>query len=56
MLSPADEKYLEACQFNKHDEWKPPPGAEKYEKNEPAISRATYGPWPFGYLSEKVCS
>ena len=24
MLSPADEKYLEACQANKHDEWKPP--------------------------------
>ena len=24
MLSPGDEKYLEACQANKHDEWKPP--------------------------------
>ena len=56
MPSPADEKYLEACQFNKHDEWKPPLGAQKYDKNEEAISKATYGPWPFGYLPEKVCS
>ena len=40
MLSLADEKYLEACQPNKHDEWKPPPGAEKYEKNEAAIAKA----------------
>ena len=56
MLSPADEKYLEACQPNKHDEWKPPPGAEKYEKNEAAIAKAAYVDWPFGYLPEKVCS
>ena len=56
MLSPADEKYLEACQANKHDEWKPPPGAEKYEKNEAAIAKAAYVDWPFGYLPEKVCS
>ena len=56
MLSPADEKYLEACQANKHDEWKPLPGAEKYEKNEAAIAKAAYVDWPFGYLPEKVCS
>ena len=56
MLSPTDEKYLEACQANKHDEWKPPPGAEKYEKNEAAIAKAAYVDWPFGYLPEKVCS
>ena len=56
MLSPADEKYLEACQANKHHEWKPPPGAEKYEKNEAAIAKAAYVDWPFGYLPEKVCS
>ena len=56
MLLPADEKYLEACQANKHDEWKPPPGAEKYEKNEAAIAKAAYVDWPFGYLPEKVYS
>ena len=56
MLSPTDEKYLEACQANKHDEWKPPPGAEKYEKNEAAIAKAAYVDWPFGYLPERVCS
>ena len=55
MLSLADEKYLEACQPNKHDEWKPPPGAEKYEKNEAAIAKAAYVDWPFCYLPEKVC-
>ncbi|CAH3124313.1 unnamed protein product, partial [Porites lobata] len=34
--SPEISKELkkQACQANKHDEWKPPPGAEKYEKNE----------------------
>ena len=56
MLSPTDEKYLEACQANKHDEWKPPPGAEKYEKNEAAIAKAAYVDWPFCYVPEKVCS
>ena len=55
-LSPADEKFLNACIASKHDEWKPPPGAEKYEKNEAAIAKAVYEDWPFGYLPEKVCS
>ena len=39
-LSPADEKFLNACIASKQDKWKPPPGAEKYEKNEAAIARA----------------
>ena len=55
-LSPADEKFLNACIASKHDEWKPPPGAEKYEKNEVAIAKAVYKDWSFGYLPEKVCS
>ena len=55
-LSSADEKFLNACIASKHDEWKPPPGAEKYEKNEAAIAKAVYEDWPFGYLPEKVCS
>ena len=38
ILRPADEKYLEACQANKHDEWKHRPGAQKYKKNEAAIA------------------
>ena len=54
-LSPADEKFLEAFRASKHDEWKPPPGAEKYEKNEAAIANAV-NESPFGYLPEKVCS
>ena len=41
-LSPADEKFLNACIASKHNEWKPPPGAEKYEKNEVAIAKAVY--------------
>ena len=40
----------------KHDEWKPPPGAEKFEKNEAAIAKAIYDPSSFGYLPEKVRS
>ena len=55
-LSPADEKFLNAYIASKHDEWKPPPGAEKYEKNEVAIAKAVYKDWSFGYLPEKVCS
>ena len=55
-LSPADEKFLNACIASKQDKWKPPPGAEKYEKNEAAIARAVYEDWSFGYLPEKVCS
>ena len=55
-LSPADEKFLEACRASKHAEWKPPPGAEKYEKNEAAIAKAVTAERPFGYLPEKVCS
>ena len=55
-LSPADEKFLEACRASKHAEWKPPPGAEKYEKNEAAIAKAVNAERPFGYLPEKVYS
>ena len=55
-LSPADEKFLNACIASKHNEWKPPPGAEKYEKNEVAIAKAVNEDWSFGYLPEKVCS
>ena len=55
-LSPADEKFLNACLDGKHDEWKPPTGAEKYEKNEVAIAKAVYEDWSFGFLPEKVCS
>ena len=57
-ISLTDEKFLNACQPNKpkHDEWKPPSGAETYEKNESAIAKCVYGPWPFGDLPEKVCS
>ena len=54
-LSPADEKFLEACRASKHEEWKPP-GAENYEKNEAAIAKAVNAERPFGYLPEKVCS
>ena len=49
-------KSLNACIASKHDEWKPPPGAEKYEKDEVAIAKAVYKDWSFGYLPEKVCS
>ena len=55
-LSPADEKFLNACIAEKYDEWKPPPGAEKYEKNEATIAEAVFEDWSFGYLPEKVCS
>ena len=55
-LSPADEKFLNACLDSKHKEWKPPPGAEKYEKNKVAMAKAAYEDWCFGYLPEKVCS
>ena len=55
-LTPADKKFLNACLESKHNEWKPPPGAEKYEKNEVAIAKAVYEDWSFGYLPEKVCS
>lgn len=54
-ISPPDEKFLNACQ-PKHDEWKPPLGAEKYEKNEAAMAKCLYRPWPFGDLPENVCS
>lgn len=52
----ANHRFEAAMKGQKHDEWKPPPGAEKYEKNEAAMAKAAYGPWPFGYLPEKVCS
>ena len=57
-ISPADEKFLEACQPNKpkHEEWKPPLGSETFEKNEEAMPKFIQGPWPFGDLPEKVCS
>ena len=55
-LSPADEKFLNVCIASKHDEWKPPAGAEMYEKNEAAIAKAVNEDWCFGYLPEKVCS
>ena len=55
-LSHVDEKFFNACIASKQDEWKPPPGAEKYEKNEVAIAKAAYEDWSFGYLPEKVCS
>ena len=54
-LSPADEKFLNACIAEKYDEWKPP-GAEKYEKNEATIAEAVFEDWSFGYLPEKVFS
>ena len=55
-LSPADEKLLNAYIAKKYDEWKPPPGAEKYEKNEAAIAEAVFEDWSFGDLPENVCS
>ena len=55
-LSPANEKFLAECRAKKHDEWKPHPGAEKYEKNEAVIAEAVKDESPFGYLPEKVCS
>ena len=55
-LSPADEKFLNACIASKHDEWKPPSGAEKYEKNKVATAKAVNEDGCFGYLPEKVCS
>ena len=57
-ISPADEKFLEACQPNKpkHEEWKPLLGSETFEKNEAAMAKFIQGPWPFGDLPEKVCS
>ena len=57
-ISPADEKFLEACQPNKpkHGEWKPPSEAEQFEKNEAVMAKFVHPPWPFGALPEKVCS
>ena len=55
-LSPADEKFLNACIAEKYGEWKPRPGAEKYEKNEVAIAKAAFEDLSFGYFPEKVCS
>ena len=59
-LSPADEKFLEACRASKHDEWKPPPGAENYEKNEAAMLKGLLGTymkkcavWPLIVATEK---
>ena len=55
-LSPANETYLKACKELKYGEWTPPPGDEKYERNEAAIAQAVKEDWSFGFLSEKVCS
>ena len=57
-ISPADEKFLEACQPNKpkHGEWKPPSEAEQFEKNEAVMAKFAHRPWPFGALPEKFCS
>ena len=49
-LSPADEKYLQAC----HQQCKPVTGF--WPQNEKAIAEFVKGPWPFGDLPEKVCS
>ena len=49
-LSPADEKYLQAC----HQQRKPVTGF--WPQNEKAIAEFVKGPWPFGDLPEKVCS
>ena len=49
-LSPADEKYLQAC----HQQCKPVTGF--WPQNEAAIADFLKGPWPFGDLPEKVCS
>ena len=49
-LSPADEKYLQAC----HQQCKPVTGF--WPQNEAAIADFVKGPWPFGDLPEKVCS
>ena len=49
-LSPADEKYLQAC----HQQCKPVKGF--WPQNEAAIADFVKGTWPFGDLPEKVCS
>ena len=49
-LSPADEKYLQAC----HQQCKPVTGF--WPQNEKAIADFVKGPWPFADLPEKVCS
>ena len=52
----ANHEFQACVNSQKHDEWKPPPGEEKFEKNEAAIAKSVYGPWPLGDLPEKVCS
>ena len=47
-LSPADEKFLQAC----HQQCKPVTGF--WPHNEAAIAEFIHGPWPFGELPEKV--
>ena len=49
-LSPADEKYLQAC----HQQCKPVTGF--WPQNGAAIADFVKGPWPFGDLPEKKCS
>ena len=40
----ANHQFPAAIKGLKHDEWKPPPGAETYEKNGAAIAKSVYGP------------
>ena len=52
----ANHQFQAAIKGQKHDEWKPPTGAETYEKNEAAIATSFYGLWPFVDLPQKVSS
>ena len=50
ILSPADEKFLQACQQLRQ------PATGFWPQNEAAIAEFIHGPWPFGDLPENVCS
>jgi len=50
ILSPVDEKFLQACQQLRQ------PATGFWPQNEAAIAKFIHGPWPFGDLPEKVCS
>ena len=52
----ANHEFQACVNGQKHEEWKPPLGSEKFEKKEAAMAQFIQGPWPFGYLPEKVCS
>ena len=49
ILSPADEKFLQACQQLRQ------PATGFWPQNQAAIAEFIHGPWPFGDLPEKVC-